>query len=554
MNRFKKVAYLLAGILIGGVFFAFIQAESEREISAYMVEQAEVLFGLNFNQAKRDSMLDGLNENLASYKAIREMEIANDIIPAIQFNPIPPGWIPNSEQREINWQSPENVLLPETFDELAFYTLAELAALIRQGDITSLELTQFFLDRLKTFNPKIKAVITFTEERALEEAHRADEELKKGIYRGLLHGIPYATKDLLSLEGYPTTWGAGPYSDQVIDETATVIQRLSDAGAVHLAKLTLGELAWGDVWFGGMTRTPWNTDIGASGSSAGSAATVAGGLIPFSIGSETLGSIVSPSTRNGVTGLRPGYGRVSRYGAMALSWSMDKIGPITRTAEDAAIVFEAMYGPDGLDPTVYDLPFNYEADFDFENLIIGYHASAFELNYPTREFDLQTLEVLKGLGANLVPVELPSPPPGVLNLILAVEAAAAFDDLTRTGMDDELVRQIKNAWPNVLRTARFVPAVEYIQANRVRHLLMQDMTEAIADVDVYITPSFIGGNLLITNLTGHPTVVIPNGFTEDGMPVSITFNGHLFDEGTPLSLARAYQSATNFHNRRPPGF
>lgn len=554
MSRFIKVAYLLSGVFIGILFFAFIQAESERQITSYLVEQTEVLFGLKFNEAKRDSMLDGLNENLAAYEAFREMEIANHVMPAIQFNPIPPGWMPSVEQRENIWDIPENVALPENIDELAFYSVAELAALIRQGDISSVELTRFFLDRLKTFDTKLKAVITFTEERALEEAKRADEELQQGIYRGLLHGIPYATKDLLALEGYPTTWGAGPFRDQVIDETATVIQRLSDAGAVHLAKLTLGELAWGDVWFDGMTRTPWNSDIGASGSSAGSAATVAGGLIPFSIGSETLGSIVSPSTRNGVTGLRPSYGRVSRHGAMALSWSMDKIGPITRTAEDAAIVFEAIYGPDGIDPTVYELPFNYDSHFDFENMRVGYHASAFETNYPTRDFDLETLEVFRELGANLVPIELPAPPPGVLNLVLAVEAAAAFDELTRTGMDDELVRQIKNAWPNVLRTARFVPAVEYIQANRVRHLLMQQMAEAIADVDVYITPSFIGGNLLITNLTGHPTVVIPNGFTEEGMPVSITINGHLFDEGTPLSLARAYQNATNFHNRRPPGF
>lgn len=533
---------------------AIMRPQTVTEITAHAIQQAETLFGLEFSEAKRDSMMDGLNANLQAYVALRAMELGNEVWPAVQFNPVPIGKTFDTKQNPISWNLPEGTTLPANPDDLAYYSVAELSVLLRDGKITSLELTEFFLSRIEKFDPVLKAVITLTPDLAREQARRADDELSRGLYRGILHGIPYGTKDLLALEGYPTTLGAGPFRDQIIEETATVIQKLEEAGAVHLAKLTLGELAWGDVWFGGMTRTPWNTEVGSSGSSAGSASAVAAGLMPFSIGSETLGSIVSPSTRNGVTGLRPTYGRVSRHGAMALSWSMDKIGPITRSAQDAAIVFDAIYGPDGKDPSVFDLPFNYESEFDFQNLYIGYTASLFEESYPNRENDIEVLEALRKAGANLIPIELPPAPVGVMNLILSVEAAAAFDDLTRSGKDDELVRQVKMAWPNVLRTARFVPAVEHIQANRARQLLIEEMDKALAGVDVYISPSFFGGNLQITNLTGHPTVVLPNGFTSAGMPTSITITGHLFDEGTVLSLAWAYQELTDFHKRRPEGF
>jgi Asp-tRNA(Asn)/Glu-tRNA(Gln) amidotransferase A subunit family amidase len=343
-----------------------------------------------------------------------------------------------------------------------------------------------------------------------------------------------------------------PYKDQVLGGDATVIAKLGEAGAVLLAKLTLGALAWGDVWYGGQTRNPWNLEQGSSGSSAGSASATAAGLVAFSIGTETWGSIVSPSTRCGVTGLRPTFGRVSRTGAMALCWSMDKIGPICRTAEDCALVFDAIRGPDGLDRTVVDLPFNFDPNVDLKDLRIGYLKERFEEEYSGSETDAATLETLRRLGADLIPVELPDYPVESLAFILGAEAAAAFDDLTRSGRDALMVRQIKNAWPNVFRSSRFIPAVEYVQANRVRHMIIQRMEEMT--VDLYIAPSFRGNNLLLTNLTGHPCVVLPNGFDDEGNPVSISFIGKLFDEATLLAVASAYQSVTDFEEKHPPLF
>jgi len=553
-----KLTRTLLVFCAGAAFAMFALAAGNllilSDITKNTIIEAEKIIGLEFSDAQRDSLQPNLVSSLNSYEAMRQVEIGNGVMPSLHFDPVPAGRTFNTEQRPVNWNLPADVAIPERFDDLAFYSVAELSVLIRQRKVTSEQLTILFLDRLKTHGATLEAVITITEDLALEQARRADLEIASGIYRGMLHGIPYGTKDLLALPGHKTTWGAMPYKDQVIDETATVIRKLEEAGAVHLAKLTLGALAWGDVWYGGQTRNPWNTSQGASGSSAGSASATSAGLVPFAIGSETLGSIVSPATRNGVTGLRPTYGRVSRHGAMALSWSMDKLGPITRSATDAAIVFNYIYGPDGLDPTVKDLPFNYDPEFDFQNLRIGFVKAAFDTDYGSASFDRRTLEVLESLGATLVPVELPELPFSDLTFILSAEAAAAFDELTRSGQDDLLVRQIRNAWPNVFRAARFIPAVEYIQANRIRTMVIEEMDRKIRDVDVYISPSFAGGNLALTNLTGHPCVVVPNGFTESGSPVSITFMGHLFDEGTVLSLARAYQEATDFHLQRPPLF
>lgn len=553
-----KTSGSLLFFFAGAVFALFALAAGNLlnlpDITRNTVFEAEKIIGLAFSDAERDSLLPDLVSARNSYEAMRRVNVANSVMPALHFDPVPAGRTFDPEQRPINWYLPEDVGMPERFEDLAFYSVTDLGVLIRQRKVTSEQLTRLFLDRLKTHGETLEAVITLTEELAMEQARRADREIAAGNYRGMLHGIPYGTKDLLALPGYKTTWGAMPYQDQVIDETATVIRRLEEAGAVHLAKLTLGALAWGDVWYGGQTRNPWNTQQGSSGSSAGSSSATSAGLVPFAIGSETLGSIVSPATRNGVTGLRPTYGRVSRHGAMALSWSMDKLGPITRSVQDAAIVFSFIHGPDGLDPTVRDLPFNYDPVFDFKNLRIGYVKAAFDTDYGSARFDRRTLEVLDSLGATLVPIELPELPFSDLTFILSAEAAAAFDELTRSGRDGELVRQIRNAWPNVFRAARFIPAVEYIQANRIRTMVIEEMDRRIKDVDVYISPSFAGGNLGLTNLTGHPGVVVPNGFTESGSPVSITFMGHLYDEGTVLALARAYQEATGFHLKRPPGF
>jgi Asp-tRNA(Asn)/Glu-tRNA(Gln) amidotransferase A subunit family amidase len=552
MEKFKVISVsVLVGVLVASIFWVIWFNQTDEEVTTKDIRSFEKLIGLEFTRAERDSMLESVQQRVESYQALRALDIQNHVWPSLQFNPILPGMSFNRIQYPIDWQLPTQVRVPENRADLVFMTVAELSVLMRSRQITSVELTQLYLERLKTKGMELEAVITLTDGLAMEQARRADAEIAAGRYRGPLHGIPYGSKDLLSLQGFPTTWGATPFKDQVISETATVITRLEQAGAVHLAKLTLGALAWGDVWFGGVTKTPWNLEVGASGSSAGSSAATAASLVAFSIGSETLGSIVSPATRNGISGLRPTYGRVSRHGAMALSWSMDKLGPLTKSAEDAAIVFSVIYGPDSFDPTLVDLPFNYAADFDFSTMKIGFVESAFAADYSGKANDTSTLEILRGLGANLVPVSLPEFPANAISLMLDVEAATAFDQLTISGRDDEMVRQIRNAWPNVFRAARSITAVEYVQASRARTVLQGEYFEMMRDIDVLVVPSFGGSNLLMTNLTGHPAVVIPNGFNERGLPTSITFIGHLFDEGTPLSLARAYQQVTDFHRQIP---
>lgn len=537
-------------ILITGSATFLLGAYLASDLTKDDIASAEKLIGLRFNDAKRDSMLDGLMNNLKSYERLREIPLANSVMPALLFNPIPPGFSFDTRKSSFTPSPAPKVKRPANLEDVAFWSVRELGELIRTRQVTSEELTRMYLDRLKKYGPALQCVVTLTESLAVAQARRADRELKVGKYRGPLHGIPYGAKDLLATKGYKTTWGSVAYKDQVIDEDATVIKRLEAAGAVLVAKLTLGELAWGDVWFGGMTRNPWNYKQGSSGSSAGSASATAAGLVGFAIGSETWGSIVSPSTRCGTTGLRPTYGRISRKGAMALSWSMDKLGPICRTVEDCALVFQAIYGPDGQDPTVYNLPFRYDHKVDLRKLRIGYVKMDFDSARNNKENNDAVLAVLQKLGANLIPMELPKLPFTSLSFLLSAEAAAAFDDLTRSGRDSLLVRQIKNAWPNVFRTARFVPAVEYIQANRVRTLVIEEMQKILKDIDVYVVPSF-SDNLLLTNLTGHPCVVVPNGFNNEGSPTSITFVGKLFDEGTILAVAKSYQDATDWHKKHP---
>jgi Asp-tRNA(Asn)/Glu-tRNA(Gln) amidotransferase A subunit family amidase len=554
MKKYNKIMLFTGGILIGFLFaFTLIQDKSA-PITSGMIKNGASIIGLEFTDTERDTMIEALSDTRGDLQSIRDMKLPNSIPPSLNFNPIPVGKRFDYQQRAQKWDLAQNVELPEDKNELAFYTVEQLASLIKDRKITSVELTNFFLDRIEKHDNKLEAVITVTRERALEKAEQMDVELEQGIYRGPLHGIPYGAKDLLAVEGYKTTWGATPYKDQVIDETATVVQKLDQAGAVLIAKTTLGALAYGDIWFGGRTNNPWNLEQGSSGSSAGSAAGTAAGLFPFAIGTETLGSIVSPSTRNGTTGLRPTYGRVSRTGAMALSWSMDKIGPITRSVEDAALVFNAIYGPDGIDQTIVDLPFNYDATVDITDLRIGYLESAFEQDYWNKGRDSLVLETMKELGVELIPIELPDFEVGPLRIILTAEGAAAFDQLTLTDQDDLMQWQTPNAWPNSFRAAHFIPATEYINANRARYELIQKMDSVMQNVDVYISPAFGGGNLLITNLTGHPSVVVPNGFTDNDSPTSITFVGDLFDEATLLTVAKAYQEATDHHKKHPPLF
>ena len=533
--------------------FPFVTLLSQT-ITKGNIENAEKIIGIEFADAERDSMQTVINEQLANYQNIRQIELANSIPPAILFNPIPAGFEFPKEQNPIIFSDYTYTKLPEDINDLAFYSIGELAELIRTKQITSTELTKFFLERLKRYDPALHCVITFTDERAMNQAKLMDEEIAEGKYRGLLHGIPFGVKDLLATKDYKTTWGSVPFKDQMINEDATVIKKLEAAGAVLCAKLTMGELAWGDVWFGGKTRNPWDTTKGSSGSSAGSASSVSTGLLPFAIGTETWGSIVSPSTVCGTTGLRPTYGRVSRTGAMALSWSMDKIGTICRSTEDLAIVFNIINGQDGLDQTLFDIAFNYQPEIDFTKLKIGYLKSEFDKQYDFHSQDSVTLAKLEELGAELIPIELPSLPVNDLAIILSAEAGAAFDDLTRSNRDTLLVRQIKDAWPNVVRASRLIPAVEYINASRIRYLLIQQMEKLLSTVDLYVAPSWEGDNLLLTNLTGHPCVVLPNGFSEDGTPTSISFIGKLFDEGRLIAFAKKYQNATDFHKKHPEGF
>lgn len=542
----------LGGTLFPGVLWARAQ---QVEITREIVAEAEKVAGLEFTDEEREMMLRGLNGNLQAYEALRAQSIPNDVAPAVHFDPQLPGTEHGIEDRPFRRSRPGRVVRPGTLEEVAFWPVTMLSELVRTRQVSSEELTRMYIDRLERHGPTLEAVITITRERALAQAREADREIAHGRYRGPLHGIPWGAKDLLATQEYPTTWGANPYQTQEFDYDASVVRKLDAAGAVLVAKLTLGALAMGDYWYGGRTRNPWNLEQGSSGSSAGSAAATVAGLVAFAIGSETLGSIVSPSTRTGATGLRPTFGRVSRSGAMALSWTMDKLGPLCRSVEDCALVLEAIHGADGEDATARTVPFPWDAGQPISDLRVGYVPEAFGAEGGTSAFDSAALEQLRALGVNPIPMQLPDAfPLGALRVILNAEASAAFDSLTRSGADDELVRQTTGSWPNSFRTARFIPAVEYLQANRVRTMVMGAMHAAMDGIDVMITPSFAGDVLLMTNLTGHPAVVLPSGFNEGGTPVSFSFIGGLWKDAQALRLAKAYQDATEHHLRRPDLF
>jgi Asp-tRNA(Asn)/Glu-tRNA(Gln) amidotransferase A subunit family amidase len=555
-----------------------------KKVTSSMIERAEWISGLKLTDKQRKLMLAGFDQTLQGFDKVRAVALDNGVAPALRVTLAeePPGApeggagsgaaggragsaAPGQDSVRVTAQAPQE--RPSDDDELAFMPLTALASLIEHRKISSVELTRFYLARLRRYDPLLQCVITYTEEMAMRQAEAADAEIGAGRYRGPLHGIPWGAKDLLAVPGYRTTWGATPYKEQVRPEKATVAARLEEAGAVLVAKTTVGELAWGDVWFGGTTKNPWKLDQGSSGSSAGSASATAAGCVGFAIGTETWGSIVSPCTRCGASGLRPTFGRVSRYGAMALSWSMDKIGPIARQVEDLALVFSAIHGPDGLDKCVADAPFTWPLRKDPRTLRVGFAEALFKEDYTKwadtedekpglrewQEHDQQALETLRRMGVQLVPVKLPDAwPIGPLSVILTAEAATAFDELTRSGRDALLVRQVADAWPTEFRRGQMIPAVEYIRANRIRTLVMKDMERVLADVDVYVAPTYGGDNLLMTNLTGHPAVVVPNGFRRsDGTPTSITFMGRLYGETAALSLALAYQQGTDFHLKHP---
>src|SRR5690348_1265766 len=541
-----------AGTLLPGVLWA--EAQGKTEVTKEMIDNAAAIADVKIADDYKQMMLESLNGRTKGYDDIFALHMPNSAAPSLLFDPVLPGMKLNRAKRPMRLSAPAVAArAPKNLEDAAFGSARELAELVRTKKVSATALTEMYLERLKRYDPKLKFVITLTEDRAKAQAKEADKDIATGKYRGPLHGLPWGAKDLLATKGYPTTWGAGGFEKQVIDEDATVVKRLDAAGAVLVAKLTLGALAMGDHWFGGVTRNPWNASQGSSGSSAGPASATAAGCVAFSIGSETLGSISSPSTRCGCTGLRPTFGLVPRTGAMALSWSMDKLGPICRSVEDRALVLSAIYGPDGKDRTVKNAAFNWDAELDWRKLRVGYLKSDFERTPQPQEdaekeepavseeekkkreqqrkrraafqerakydrrFADAALAKLQAMDVALIPVEMPKFPYDPMVTMLTAEAAAAFDELTRTGRDKLLTAQSADDWPNTFRTARFIPAVEYIQASRARRLAMGEVAKVFETVDVIVTPTG-SQQLVITNLTGHPSLILPNGFRGGDAP------------------------------------
>lgn len=599
----------LGATLFPGALLAI--AEDKPAITIDMIDKAAAIAGVTIPEDDRQTMLDTLNNRVKGYDDIFKLHIANSVAPALVFDPVLATTKFDTEKRPIIISEAPAIAasgVPKNLEDLCFASARHLGELVRTKKVSSVALTEMYLGRLKRYDSLLHFVITFTEDRAIAQANEADRDIAAGKYRSPLHGLPWGGKDLLAVAGYPTTWGAGGFETQKFDEDATVVKRLDAAGAVLVAKLSLGALAMDDRWFRGKTRNPWNPAQGSSGSSAGSSSATAAGCVAFSIGSETLGSISSPSTRCGCTGLRPTFGFVPRTGAMALSWSMDKLGPICRSVEDCAMVLHAIYGPDGADRSVKHAAFNWDAHLDWKKLRIGYLKTDFDPPHeqqpevpaekPQAELSVEekkkqeeqkarrerfraraaydrryndaAIAKLAQMGVNLIPVEIPKFPFGAMTSLLEAEAAAAFDDLTRTGRDKLLTEQGPDDWPNAFRTARFIPAVEYIQANRARMLLMEAVAKAFEGFDVIVAPTN-GAQLVVTNLTGHPAVILPNGFRGDdappaikndkgeiegdyggpGTPVSLTFLGQLYGEQKMLAFARAYQQANEFHTQHP---
>ena len=596
----------LGGTVLPGVLLTL--AQNQPRITKDMIDAAAKIADVTIADEYKDAMLQGLNGAEQGYEAVYNLHMANGVQPAILFDPLPMGAKVSTAKTEMVISAAPAVATkaPKNIEDCAFMTVRQLAALVKSKQVSSMALTEMYLERLKRYNPKLLFYVNLTEDRAKTQAAAADKEIAAGKYRGPLHGIPWGGKDLLAVKGYPTTWGAGGFEHQMIDEDATVVQRLDQAGAVLVAKLTLGALAQGDWWFGGQTRNPWLPAEGSSGSSAGPASATAAGCVGFSIGTETLGSISSPSTRCGVTGLRPTFGFVPRTGAMALSWTMDKIGPICRAVEDCAMVMNYIHGQDGKDRSVQPAAFNWNAQLNWKSLRVGVLQKDFDLpaytpptppkpvdqmtaeekqQYDARvgrgqvqynaraadhAFDVAALDKLKSMGVKMTPVELPAEftPAlyGAMRQVLEAEAAAAFDELTRSGRDKLLTRQTPQDWPNLFRTSRFIPAVEYVQANRARMMLIEAMAKVFENLDVIVAPTN-GTQLTLTNLTGHPSVILPNGFRSadtpmpnlnnpnagggPGTPVSLTFLGNLYSDAKLLAFARAYQDATTFHLKHP---
>ena len=528
---------------------------AQEAVTKAQIQQAEQLFDLSFTNAKRDSMLDAVADKVKTYRYLHAANLSNDVPYPLWYSPLTPQLKVPLGAASFHYPIPEQVELPNNKSALAFYSIPQLASLLRHKKITSVALTHYFLDRLKQYGAQLHCVIELTDTLALAEARKADADFAKGIYKSILQGIPYGIKDLFAVKGTHTTWGTPPYQQQIIQETSFVAQQLEKAGAVLVAKLSLGELAMDDVWFGGMTRNPWDTSKGSGGSSAGSAAATVAGLVPFAIGTETYGSIVDPSARCGATGLRPTYGSIAKTGGMNLAWSSDKIGALCRSAEDAAIVFNYIHGADQTDRSSIAFAFKYRPNIPIQALKVAYISNYID-TLPDNSPEKQFLQVLKQQGIQVSPIPFPDTlhADELLSLIIGVESAAAFDPLTRSNKDDDMVQQHKDRWPNTFRSARFVPGVEYINACRMRYTIMERMGPMIDQYDVIIAPPETGEQLAITNLTGNPSVTFPIAFNKNGMPVAISCIGKHFGEARLLAFVQHFQHSTSFHQKHPAQF
>ena len=571
----------LGGTLLPGVLWAQLQQDGAQAITQAMLTDALALSGLTFAEEDQKALLQAANQNLTRYEELRKMHIPNDVAPPFYFSPLVPGMKVNRAKLPVRF-STAKVRRPANLEDVAFWPITQLSQLLRTRQVTSLELTEMYLARLHRYNEKLNCVVTFLDDVALTQAKQADAELKAGKHRGPLHGIPWGAKDIIAVKGYKTTWGSGAYKDQMIDEEASVVEILREAGAVLLAKLTTGELAQGDQWFGGQTKNPWNLSEGSSGSSAGPASATAAGLVPFGIGSETSGSILSPSARCGVTGLRPTFGRISRYGVMTLSWTQDRLGPLCRYAEDCAVVMSVIAKPDGRDLSVSELPFNWSPRLDIRKLRVGYLKDAFdETTDPvSKKFNEAAIAQIEKLGVKLIEVKTP---PGSADAGgFSVESGVFFDELIRSGRDKQMTTPAR---ANGFRTSRLIPAVEYLQSQRARAMMMAKLAEATADVDVYLVPANAGGgrggpgaapaaaatanatgrnpgrggfpqtaagrHFSMANTAGYPAISVPHGFRESGSPAALTFYGQPFKETEIIALAKAYQDASGFHLQHP---
>ena len=560
----------LSAPLLPGVLWAKMAEAGATTVDVPMLKAAATVAGLQFSDETLASMVIGVNQNLGRIETLHAQKIPNNVSPPFYFSPLVPGMQVDRTRAPLKMSKLPSIKRPAQLDELAFWPVTHLAQLLKTRAGTSVELTEMYLARLHRYNPKLNCVVTFLDELALQQAKQADAEIAAGKYRGPLHGVPWGAKDIIAVKGHKTTWGSGAYKDQVIEEEASIVEILREAGAVLLAKLTTGELAGGDQWFGGRTNNPWNLNEGASGSSAGPGSAVGAGLVPFAIGTETGGSILSPSARCGVTGLRPTFGRVSRYGVMALAWTQDRLGPMCRYVEDCATVMSVIAKPDGRDLSVSDIPFNWDATLDIKKLKVGYLNNAFKdadrLPEWTRN-DEATLAKLQSMGVELIPISTPDFPIEILSI--SVEAAVFFDDLLRSGRDQLLTAKTK---ADRFRVSRMVPAVEYLQSQRMRSIMMQQLAAATAGVDVYLAPSANGNprapegaaapvtpppqNLTqqhsqMANLACYPGLALPNGFSANGTPTSINFMARPFGEGALMALAKAYQDATDFNRKHP---